>query len=71
MVAVSIIQENDKFNFSIIVGRLKLEKSSATSFDEFFALIQRSRSKYGHHILSRTLFAEQLHTNWSLSAATF
>lgn len=46
MVAASVIQESDKFNFSIIVGRLKLEKSSATSFDDYFELIQRSRSSY-------------------------
>lgn len=50
-------------NFSIIVGRLKLEKPSATSFDDYFELTQRSRSKYGHHILRRILFAEQPHMN--------
>lgn len=39
---IKVIQESDKLYFSIIVGRLKLEKPSATSFAEYFELRQRS-----------------------------
>lgn len=60
---IKVIQESDKLDFSIIVGRLKLEKLFATSFDEYFELTEESRSKYGHCILRRDLFAEQPHMN--------